>query len=123
MLGRETFLAPVAWNEDGWPVVNGDGTINLDMKDVKTLPQTTVKNSPDWDFNNPQLGAEWNWIGIPDKKKLFAHGEKRISPDKRKRKKNWMTTAVHQHSWDADRKTSISRPPQECRQEETETPE
>lgn len=68
VLGRETFLAPVAWNEDGWPVVNGDGTINLDMKDVKTLPQTTVKNSPDWDFNNPQLGAEWNWIGIPDKK-------------------------------------------------------
>ena len=25
VLGRETFLAPVAWNEDGWPVVNGDG--------------------------------------------------------------------------------------------------
>ena len=67
VLGRETFLAPVIWNEDGWPVVNGDGTIDLDMKDVKTLPQATTKNSPDWDFNNPELGVEWNWIGIPVK--------------------------------------------------------
>ena len=90
VLGRETFLAPVAWNEDGWPVVNGDGTINLDMKDVKTLPQTTVKNSPDWDFNNPQLGLGFQQSAVrsgmeldwhPRQKKLFAHGEKRIPPD------------------------------------------
>lgn len=67
VLGRETFLAPVEWNKEGWPVVNVDGTINLDMKDVKTLPQATIKNSPDWDFNNPELGVEWNWIGIPVK--------------------------------------------------------
>ena len=66
VLGRETFLAPVTWNKDGWPVVNGDGTIDLEMKDVKTLPQTTIKNSADWDFNNPQLGVEWNWIGNPN---------------------------------------------------------
>ncbi|WP_289075613.1 glycoside hydrolase family 43 protein, partial [uncultured Bacteroides sp.] len=67
VLGRETFLAPVSWNKEGWPVVNVDGTINIDMKDVKTLPQTTIKNSPDWDFNNSELGVEWNWIGIPVK--------------------------------------------------------
>lgn len=32
-LGRETFLAPVCWNDDGWPIVgyNGDGTIELEM--------------------------------------------------------------------------------------------
>lgn len=32
-LGRETFLAPVSWNEEGWPVVgyNGNGTIELVM--------------------------------------------------------------------------------------------
>lgn len=67
VLGRETFLAPVSWDKEGWPVVNVDGTINIDMKDVKTLPQTTIKNSPDWDFNNSELGVEWNWIGIPVK--------------------------------------------------------
>lgn len=26
MLGRETFLAPVRWDKDAWPVVNGNGT-------------------------------------------------------------------------------------------------
>lgn len=32
-LGRETFLAPVTWDEEGWPVVgyNGNGTIELVM--------------------------------------------------------------------------------------------
>lgn len=67
LLGRETFLAPVEWNEEGWPVVNGNGTIDLDMKDVKTLPQVPQKNNPNRDFNNPQLGVEWNWLGVPEK--------------------------------------------------------
>lgn len=30
-LGRETFLAPVTWDENGWPVVGYDGTIELEM--------------------------------------------------------------------------------------------
>lgn len=32
-LGRETFLAPVTWDEEGWPVVgyNGNGTVELVM--------------------------------------------------------------------------------------------
>ena len=31
-LGRETFLAPVSWDDEGWPVVgyNGNGTIELE---------------------------------------------------------------------------------------------
>lgn len=33
VLGRETFLAPVRWTDEGWPVVNGDGTIALEMPD------------------------------------------------------------------------------------------
>ena len=67
VLGRETFLAPVEWNEEGWPVVNGDGTIDLDMKDVKTLPQVPLKNDLDREFNAPQLGVEWNWLGVPER--------------------------------------------------------
>ena len=31
LLGRETFLAPVRWDKNAWPVVNGDGTIALQM--------------------------------------------------------------------------------------------
>ncbi|MDO5402806.1 MAG: family 43 glycosylhydrolase [Eubacteriales bacterium] len=32
-LGRETFLAPVSWSDDGWPVAgyNGNGTVELVM--------------------------------------------------------------------------------------------
>ncbi|KAI5803985.1 glycosyl hydrolase [Peziza echinospora] len=29
-LGRETFLAPMEWNEEGWPVINGDEDITLE---------------------------------------------------------------------------------------------
>jgi len=31
-LGRETLIAPVEWNEDGWPVVNKTGTIDYETK-------------------------------------------------------------------------------------------
>lgn len=68
VLGRETFLAPVEWNDEGWPVVNGNGTIALDMSHVKTLPQCGKRASIDWDFNNDKLGVEWNMIGTPVKK-------------------------------------------------------
>lgn len=68
VMGRETFLAPVEWNAEGWPVVNGNGTIDIDMSHVKTLPQQGKKASIDWDFNNDRLGVEWNWIGNPVEK-------------------------------------------------------
>ncbi|MEK4060740.1 MULTISPECIES: glycoside hydrolase family 43 protein [Paenibacillus] len=33
VLGRETYLAPVHWNEDGWPMIdNNEGTVELEMK-------------------------------------------------------------------------------------------
>jgi len=42
-LGRETFLAPVEWNDKGWLTVNGNGTVSEEMN-VKTLPQSTKKS-------------------------------------------------------------------------------
>ena len=73
VLGRETFLAPVKWDEDGWPVVNGNGAISLDM-DVPTLPQTPVaeghaaqvqRGRVSTKFDAPELGLEWNYLGAP----------------------------------------------------------
>jgi len=65
VLGRETFLAPVKWDENGWPVVNGNGAISLDM-DVPTLPQVPVAEKPiRTEFDAPELGLEWNYIGAP----------------------------------------------------------
>jgi len=60
-LGRETFLAPVTWSEDGWPVVNGTGTVTPHMQ-VKTLPQTAWFESARDDFSSARLDLAWNSV-------------------------------------------------------------
>ncbi|MFA5694857.1 MAG: glycoside hydrolase family 43 protein [Proteiniphilum sp.] len=65
LLGRETFLSPVRWDSDTWPVVNGNGTVQLQM-DVPTLPlQPDVPKSYCTDFNESKLGFEWNYLRNP----------------------------------------------------------
>ncbi len=64
-LARETFIAPLVW-EDGWPVVApGEG---------KVLPQFPFPNLPEFkvakpsvrdDFNSDKLGFQWNLIRTP----------------------------------------------------------
>lgn len=62
LLGRETFLAPVRWDTNAWPVVNGDGSIALQM-DVPTLPQQPVSEKPvRTTFKDGKLGHEWVYI-------------------------------------------------------------
>jgi xylan 1,4-beta-xylosidase len=61
-LGRETFLAPVSWSNDGWPVINGNGTVTPRME-VKTLPQQTVATPQERDeFSNAKLALPWNFV-------------------------------------------------------------
>ncbi|MCD7899682.1 MAG: glycoside hydrolase family 43 protein [Bacteroides sp.] len=65
LLGRETFLAPVRWDKNAWPVVNGDGTVSLNM-DCKTLPLEPQKaSSTRTNFNTSALGFEWNYLYNP----------------------------------------------------------
>lgn len=65
LLGRETFLAPVTWEKGAWPVVNGDGHIDLDMR-VPTLPQHPFAERPARTlFNGAPLGHEWLYIRNP----------------------------------------------------------
>ena len=45
VMGRETMLAPVQWADGGWPVVNGDGTLQIDMQ-CKTLPLVPMPQDP-----------------------------------------------------------------------------
>ena len=66
LLGRETFLAPVRWDKNAWPVVNGDGTIELEMN-CPTLPLYTVEELPSMNnFNDMALGPEWNYLRNPN---------------------------------------------------------
>ncbi|MCE5256305.1 MAG: glycoside hydrolase family 43 protein [Spirochaetaceae bacterium] len=63
-LGRETYLAPVSWGLDGWPLVGDHGVLNLKMEGP--LPGPAVDNnsgvSGDWhdEFAGPQLSSEWS---------------------------------------------------------------
>jgi xylan 1,4-beta-xylosidase len=63
-LGRETFLAPVRWDEEGWPVVNEGRTIDLDMK-VRGLPQHLVPARPGRDGFDDALGVNYDHIRNP----------------------------------------------------------
>ena len=78
ILGRETCLAPVDWPENGWPVVNGNGTVNVNM----TAPTLPLKPFPEKsgkvDFDAPKLGLEWNYIQLPDESNYQLDPEKGV---------------------------------------------
>ncbi len=65
-LGRETFLVPVKWDEDKWPLFGNNGSIDLIME-ADCLPQVIYadKNTRD-DFNDNKLDFCWNFIFNPD---------------------------------------------------------
>lgn len=78
MLGRETFLAPVRWDKNAWPVINGNGTIDLKM-DVPTLPlQPFKKTNPTSDFKATTLGLEWNYLRNPELKNYSLSEKKGV---------------------------------------------
>jgi alpha-N-arabinofuranosidase len=63
ILGRETFLLPVRWDKNAWPVVNGDGTVSLNME-APSLPGPVVQKTVPQrdDFDEKKLGFEWNHL-------------------------------------------------------------
>ena len=65
-LGRETFLTPVRWDKDMWPVFGNNGSIDLNMEAV-CLPEVKYpeKKSRD-DFSKSNLDLSWNFIFNPD---------------------------------------------------------
>ncbi len=65
-LGRETFLAPVEWNADGWPVVNGNAPIALQMSATGLPPRSPWPPEPPRDeLDGPQLAFAWNFLRNP----------------------------------------------------------
>ncbi|MDR2675032.1 MAG: glycoside hydrolase family 43 protein [Opitutaceae bacterium] len=64
-LGRETFLAPVAWTPDGWPVVNGTGTLGLEVA-APAPPRRPWPPAPARDdFDAPMLAFHWQHLRNP----------------------------------------------------------
>lgn len=65
VLGRETFLAPVTWTEDGWPMVGRNGTLSEEME-AKLLPLHPWEESPERDdFDQPELAHCWSFLRNP----------------------------------------------------------
>jgi len=63
-IGRETCLAPVEWQQDQWPVVNGGNPIDTLMS-VMTLPAVPMRKPASRTLFNNKLGPEWVYIQNP----------------------------------------------------------
>ncbi len=64
-LGRETYLAPVSWTPDGWPVVSPEKTVAVNMT-VAALPQRVWEIEPARDeFDAASLRPHWNFLRNP----------------------------------------------------------
>ena len=75
-LGRETFLAPVEWHTGGWPVVNINGSLALDIK-AKTLPFVPYARPLNrYHFDSAELGLQWNYLRNPNLKNYSLNEKK-----------------------------------------------
>jgi beta-xylosidase len=65
ILGRETFLSPVTWSQNGWPLANDGSEITFEMAD-SYLPTQSIRNTT-WsdDFKSSSLDSSWEFRGTP----------------------------------------------------------
>ncbi|MEK4514854.1 glycoside hydrolase family 43 protein [Paenibacillus sp. FSL H8-0122] len=70
-LGRETFLAPVTWTEDGWPMIdNNEGTViaegesSLDSLVLRFTPESGF--GPEWAFLRAYEAERYSWTERED---------------------------------------------------------
>ena len=65
-LGRETFLAPVTWDAEGWPVVNDGRPVGLEVQ-ANLLPAAPSGPAPARTAFDHPLGPEWNHLRNPQR--------------------------------------------------------
>ncbi|MBX3427152.1 MAG: glycoside hydrolase family 43 protein [Pirellulales bacterium] len=64
-LGRETFLAPVVWDDDGWPTIGTAGKMEIETP-APALPPHPWPTLPQRDeFEAPKLDFAWNFLRNP----------------------------------------------------------
>lgn len=66
-LGRETFLTPVVWDEEGWPVVGDKGLISLEMDGPLPGPEPgKVNRDFSDDFSDETFSTSYNFLRNPN---------------------------------------------------------
>jgi alpha-N-arabinofuranosidase len=63
-LGRETFLCPLTWADDGFPVIGQSGRVALEMETPLELESAPAAKPRD-DFDSPKLALVWNYLRNP----------------------------------------------------------
>ena len=65
-LGRESFLAPLVWDENGWPVVGNNGTIDFEMDGPLPgpAPMDACLDFSD-SFDKEKLDLRWSFVRNP----------------------------------------------------------
>ncbi|MGC4094509.1 MAG: glycoside hydrolase family 43 protein [Polyangiaceae bacterium] len=64
-LGRETYLCPVKWADDGFPVFGNEGRLALEHDtplSLEAAPVTSIRE----EFDAPQLAPYWNYLRNPN---------------------------------------------------------
>jgi alpha-N-arabinofuranosidase len=64
-LGRETFLSPATWEDDGFPAIGHQGRVGLDMETPLAL-ESVSEAQPRDDFTSSTLALCWNFLRNPD---------------------------------------------------------
>ncbi len=65
-LGRETFLAPVEWSSEGWPIINAGRGVELEMTGEGLPPSVALPSAPlRDDFDAETLSLDWNYLRNP----------------------------------------------------------
>ena len=65
-LGRESFLAPLKWNREGWPVVGNNGTIDFEMEGPLPGPDVAPVSIDFCDsFDKDKLDLRWSFVRNP----------------------------------------------------------
>jgi alpha-N-arabinofuranosidase len=65
-LGRETFLAPVHFSADGWPMIGDGGRVELRMPAPALPAQAAPPSGGRDDFDRAALGFDWIFVRNPN---------------------------------------------------------
>jgi len=65
-IGRETFLTPIFWAEDGFPVFGNNGQVFLEMETPLIVEEQNLQINQRDDFDNEKLPFYWNYLRNPD---------------------------------------------------------